>query len=258
MKKLLVLSLLFSAHFSWAQTYLTIIGTQHNPTDNINSRSIYDQLNKIKPDVVLMEQDSSTMSEDGDFLINTDELEPIAVKRLLKDYSVIVRRFDYKNRNKFYNDNQIFKKENTFFHSLDSLYSNKLMDSLSITVYQNMIGVNTILNTMNSSADLKELNSVTYQQISKLRQTLNYDGFLGICYRIKYMQQYAKFWKQDGDFWTFRNNTMVDNILKYCDEFKGKKIVVLTGAMHKYFLFGAIEKKQKDHNIVLKEFWEYN
>jgi hypothetical protein len=51
---------------------------------------------------------------------------------------------------------------------------------------------------------------------------------------------------------------MVDNILKYCDEFRGKKIVVLTGAMHKYFLFGVLEKKQKDHNIVLKEFWEYN
>lgn len=258
MKKLLLLPLLFAAIFSRAQTYLTIIGTQHNPTDHINSQSIYKQLNKIKPDVVLMEQDSSTMNDNGEFLINSDELEPTAVRRLEKDYPVIVRRFDYKNRNKFYEDNQIFRKEDIFFHSLDSVYTNKLMDSLSNDVYQNMIAVNAILNTMGSNANLKELNSVTYQQISKLRQELDYNGFLGICYRVKYMRKYAKFWKQDGDFWTFRNNTMVDNILKYCDEYKGKKIVVLTGAMHKYFLFGTIEKKQKDHNIVLKDFWEYN
>ena len=39
------------------------------------------------------------------------------------------------------------------------------------------------------------------------------------------MQRWAKFCKQDGDFWTFRNNTMADNIIKFCDEFKGKKIV---------------------------------
>jgi len=205
-----------------------------------------------------MEQDSSTMNDSGEFLINSDELEPTAVKRLQKDYNVIVRRFDYKNRNKFYNETQLLNKENYFFHSMDSVYTNKLMDSLSISVYQNMIAVNTILNTMGSTTDLRELNSVTYQQISKLRQDLNYNGFLGICYRVKYMQRWAKLWKQDGDFWTFRNNTMADNILNYCDEFKGKKIVVLTGAMHKYFLVDAIEKKQKEHQLILKEFWEYN
>ena len=258
MKIFLLATLVLITQFSQAQTYLTIIGTQHYPTENINSQSIYEQLNKIKPDVVLMEQDSSTMSDDGEFLINSNELEPTSVKRLEKDYNVIVKPFDYKNRNKFYADNQIFTKENSFFHSMDSVYSNKLMDSLSYCVYRNMIEVNTILNTMGSNADLKELNSVTYQQVSKLRQDLNYNGFLGICYRVKYMQQWAKFWKQDGDFWTFRNNTMVDNILKYCDQYKGKKIVVLTGAMHKYFLFDAIEKKQKANHIILKEFWEYN
>ncbi|HWZ04450.1 MAG TPA: hypothetical protein VNX40_12625 [Mucilaginibacter sp.] len=258
MKRLLLAALILITQFSQAQTYLTIIGTQHYPTDNINSQSIYEQLNKIKPDIVLMEQDSSTMNDDGEFLINSNELEPTAVKRLEKDYNVIVRPFDYKNRNKFYNDNQIFTKENRFFHSMDSVYSNKLMDSLSYCVYQNMIEINTILNTLNSNADLKELNMITYQQVSKLRQDLNYNGFLGICYRVKYMQQWAKFCKQDGDFWTFRNNTMVDNILKYCDQFKGKKIVVLTGAMHKYFLSDAIGKKQKANHIILKDFWEYN
>ena len=47
-----------------------------------------------------MEQDSSTMNDNGEFLINSDELEPTAVKKgCEEDYNVIVRRFDYKNRN---------------------------------------------------------------------------------------------------------------------------------------------------------------
>ena len=61
-------------------------------------------------------------------------------------------------------------KENYFFHSMDSVYTNKLMDSLSNNVYKNMIAVNTILNTMGSTADLRELNTVTYhQQISEIK-----------------------------------------------------------------------------------------
>lgn len=256
MKLFLLAAFAFIVQSSGAQTYLTIIGTQHNPTDNINSSNLADQLNKIKPDVILMELDSSLMNDKGDFLVNSNELEPTAVKKHLKNYPTALRPFDYKNRNKFYAENKVFDKENKFFHTLDSVYNNNLLDSLSLTVYQNLIQVNNILNLV-FTGDLKEINSPTAQSISRLRQDICYNQLLGICYRNKYLNRYAAFWKQDGDFWTFRNRTMIDNILKYCAQFKGKRIVVLTGAMHKYFLTDGIEKKQQAGNITLKEFWEY-
>jgi len=257
--KLYLLALsLFVAQQCAAQTYVTVIGTQHMPTDHTNSTDLYKILAGIKPDVILMEQDSSTMSRTGEFQVSSSEIEPTAVKRLQKNYPVIIRPFDYKDRNKFYQDNRVFEKEGRFFHTLDSVYSNKLMDTLSLNNYENFIKVNTILNTA-FLGDLKEINSATTQGLCKLRQDFNYVQALNyICKRNAYMRQYTGFWKMDGDFWTFRNRTMVDNILKYCDEFKNKKIVVLTGAMHKYFLMEGITARQKEKNIVLREFWEYD
>jgi hypothetical protein len=240
-----------------AQTYVTVIGTQHQPTDRINSNDLYRVLNKIKPDVILMELEGSTMSPAGEFLTNSNELEPTAVKRLQKNYAVILRPFDYKDRNKFYADNKVFARESGFFHTLDSVYNNKLMDSLSLITYQHFISVNNILNSV-FAGNLKEINSQIAEQLCKLRQDFSYSQTLNlICYRNTYMRPWASFWKMDGNFWTFRNETMVDNIINYCREFKNKKIVVLTGAMHKYFLTDGLQAKQKQEDIVLKEFWEY-
>lgn len=50
---------------------------------------------------------------------------------------------------------------------------------------------------------------------------------------------------------------MVDNILKYINEFSGKKLVVLVGGEHKHDLYNELVKKQEVFNYVLKEFWEY-
>jgi hypothetical protein len=215
MKLYLLTVSLFLVHVCTAQTYVTIIGTQHTPTDHTNSTDLYRVLDKIKPDVILMEQDSSTMSKIGEFLTNSIEIEPTAVKRVQRNYPVIIRPFDYKARNKFYQDNKIFEKEGRFFHTMDSIYNNKLMDSLSLNSYENFIKVNAILNTV-LLGDLKEINSSTAQGLCKLRQDFNYVQTLNlICYRNKYMNKYMNFWKQDGDFWIFRNQTMVNNIIKY-------------------------------------------
>ena len=258
MKHYLLAVGVFTAQLCAAQTYLTVIGTQHYPTDHTNSTDLYKVLNQIKPDVILMEQDSSTMSPTGEFLISSNEIEPTAVKRLQKNYPVIIRPFDYKDRNKFYQDNRVFEKEGRFFHTLDSVYNNKLMDSLSLNNYDNFIRVNSILNTA-FLGDLKEINSAVTQNLCKLRQDFDYAQMLKfVCMRNPYMRPYVVFWKMDGDFWTFRNQTMVSNIIQYCDEFKGKKVVVLTGAMHKYFLMDGIAARQKEKKIVLKEFWEYD
>lgn len=50
-----------------SQTYLTIIGTQHYPTDNVNSNTLYKELQKIRPDIILMEYDSANMDKKREF-----------------------------------------------------------------------------------------------------------------------------------------------------------------------------------------------
>lgn len=251
----LVTGLFFSNQIQ-SQTYLTIIGTQHYPTDKVNSNTLYKELQKIRPDIILMEYDSANMDKKGNFLIQSNENEQVAVKRYLKEYSVIVRPFDFEGRNRFYSQNQTFKKEQDFFSVRDSLFSNGLLDSISNAIFQEFLQVNNILNVL-ANETLYDLNNKTSMSVTKLRQDLNYNKLLIMCDRNDQLSRYKEFWKQNGEFWIFRNKQMIENILNYCNEFKGKKIVVLTGFYHKYFLHEGLEKVALERGIIMKEFWEY-
>lgn len=253
---LIILILISFSYSTKSQTYLTIIGTHHYPTDRVNSNTLYQELLKIKPDIILMEYDSSIMDKNGNFLVKSNENEQVAVKQYLNGHSAVIRPFDFEGRNQFYRKNQTFKKEQEFFSLRDSLFSNGLLDSVSNAVYQEFLQVNNILNVI-AEGTLYDLNNKTSMAVIKLRQELNYHKTVIMCYRNDQLYRYADFWKQNGEFWIFRNNKMVENIFKYCEEFQGKKIVVLSGFYHKYFLHEGVETKASEKNVMIKEFWEY-
>lgn len=130
------------------------------------------------------------------------------------------------------------------------------MDSISNAIFQEFLQVNNILNVL-ANETLYDLNNKTSMSVIKLRQDLNYNKTLIMCYRNDQLSRYREFWKQNGEFWIFRNKQMIENILNYCNEFKGKRIVVLTGFYHKYLLCEGLEKVAQERGIVIKEFWEY-
>ena len=50
---------------------------------------------------------------------------------------------------------------------------------------------------------------------------------------------------------------MSKNILHFVREYHGKKIIVLNGYFHRYYLNSLIRPKEKELNFMLKEFYEY-
>jgi len=63
--------------------------------------------------------------------------------------------------------------------------------------------------------------------------------------------------KLAGDFWHMRNKAMAKNILSFIDHYRGKKLVVLNGYYHRYYLQALIKPEQEAHNFKLKEFYDY-
>ncbi len=57
-----------------------------------------------------------------------------------------------------------------------------------------------------------------------------------------------------ADFWDLRNKTMARNILKTAEQNPGKRIVVLTGFFHRYYLLNELKS---GNNILIKEYYEY-
>jgi hypothetical protein len=57
-----------------------------------------------------------------------------------------------------------------------------------------------------------------------------------------------------ADFWDLRNKTMARNILEITRQYPGKRVVVLTGFFHRYYL---LEELQKGNSIQIKEYYAY-
>lgn len=50
---------------------------------------------------------------------------------------------------------------------------------------------------------------------------------------------------------------MASNILEMIHQFKGSKIVVLSGFFHRYYLQSELKPNQKKQGFVIKEFYDY-
>lgn len=98
------------------------------------------------------------------------------------------------------------------------------------------------------------MNTKQFDSINKIRQNIQHKELVKICEtenlfsnrfvtkpngeKISYKEGY-KLW---CNFWDLRNNSMAINIIKTAFQHKGKKIVVLTGVQHKYYLLELLEQ----------------
>ena len=59
--------------------------------------------------------------------------------------------------------------------------------------------------------------------------------------------------RNEGQFWRERNEYMVNQIIKYSKQFAGKRIIILTGLDHKYYLKDKLSDP-KISNVKIIEF----
>ena len=243
----------------FAQTRLTIIGTAHEPTPHFNSDTLFDLLKKIKPDVILMELDTNLMDNQGNFkrwAINDVGNEHIASVRYRDIHpKVLFRPFDIAGRSVYYQNNNTFNKENSLFHSLDSLYGKKALSSQNMQIVADYYAVNDSLNKLYYER-VYVLNSKMYMDLAARRQYGQYNKLLHVVATTPELSGWYDFFKDDADFWDVRNHAMINNILNYIKTFRSENIVVLTGAMHKYYLNDSLRSKQAAYHFKLVDFPE--
>jgi len=256
MKKLIIL-FLFSANIIFAQTTITVVGTMHNPTNKINVKSLVEVLNKISPDVILLELDSSFMDNSGNFIKFFDCLENAATKEYASKNKIDIRRYDFDQRQKFYNDHKIFENEAKHGKILDSLYRNNKLSEYEVNRIINYLLVNNVLSNGFDQENLYILNQKSTDKFLEYRQDLLYKDITQLYLKNESFRPVWNYLKKNSEFWYLRNDTMVKNILAHAKIFSNKRIVVFCGYYHHYYLVRELEKLTKENNIVLKNFWEY-
>ncbi len=250
------------------KTELVLLGTVHQPIQNFTPDSLYNILIEIKPDLILFEVDSSFFTEDFEFNRTWDSNENIATVKYMNNFDVDVRPYEFTGRNEYRIKIGSRPTDSKALNLLDSLYHKDLLNPSDSKTYKDYLNINDSLNSL-AYHGIKAFNNSDTDNIAQTRQEFQYQKLLHIMneypvfsdtYYVKSdgdIISYFEGYKKASEFWDLRNRTMAKNILHFTDEYRGKRIVVLNGFFHRYYLDSLLRPEQEESNFIIKNFDEY-
>jgi len=253
---------------SFAQkSEIIVIGNVHTPMDRYNADSLYNIMEKVKPDIILHEMDHTFFTKDFKFKGPSKENEQNASERYIAKYpEVLIRPFEFEGRNEYRREKGIKQSESPTMRILDSLFSSGKLNEEQRTIVSEYRRLTDQLNSFGYLSAINFNNPKT-DSISKLRQYYQHHEIRKVINEQKIFSEInvtttsgKKISLKEGynefcDFWDLRNKTMAKNIIAYTKKYPGKKIIVLTGYYHRYYLLEEL-KKSGNKKFEIKEFYE--
>ena len=250
-------------------TEIIVIGTQHKPVPNFDENTLYDILESVQPDLLLNEADTGRFTADWKYKIAPNSNESIAsTKYVDKHEGALLRPYEFENRNQYRIDQGMRPTESFTHDLLDSLYeAGMLSEQEEAIVKEYNRALEPLLEI--AAGDPKGWNNITSDSLCAYRQYYQYQMLTKITNsREEFANRFHT--KPDGEpisfregyqryanFWDLRNQTMAKNIMNMTDKTGAKRIVVLCGFMHRYYILSELKRLTKNKNIVLKEFYDY-
>ena len=261
MKTIFFIFLLFffsnSIYNAYSQTEICIVGEVHEEREYMNADSIYDILLKIKPDVILIELDSSFFTRD--FLFDLDKNpdllssnQNIGAEKYRLQHKVDLRPFDMSGRNEWYRKTNYFENQSKMLNDVLRLYDNNELsrkDMEDVELIQLVMNYNGM-----TFSSVKDLNVNMTVKFLSVREKIIYPKMLSIVENTEKLFHWIDFAQLWRAHWDERNAIMADNIKKIASDYPNKRIVVFVGLEHKPGLLDLLEDST---NFVIKEYWTY-
>lgn len=270
MKIVLMIFLLVSDLICQTQaqkTELIIIGNVHAPMPNYNSDSLLAILERLDPDIILHEIDSASFTADNKFKHASTENEQNATKKYIEKHpSVKIGPFEFEGRNEYRRHMGIKQSDEPTWKLLDSMYRSGMLKEDEANIVREYYRLTDSLTAIAHKTSYYFNNSYS-DSISKLRQYYQHYKILEVVnHRDEFNQRFVetttgkKITLREGysrqcAFWDLRNQTMAKNILRVVDENPKKRIIVLTGFFHRYYLLTEIKKLKDGRMFSQREFY---
>lgn len=239
----LVLTLNGLAQDSSRSTQLLILGVIHTGNKVFDQKELYKTINRFQPDLILDEAESDFRYVFGlrtaRFLgIWRPSIEQVALQRYhSRNRKVPILAFDTS-----FNRHAYLKRSDTlsdvFFRDL-SAASLDHADRLFISGY---LEKSQMYRQVYMNKSLCEINKAYVFQHSASLNEMDSSAMLPI--GEKYIKDYPSFkaYKEHVYFWMNRNAFMVRKVKSYIDYFKPKRLLVITGLSHKYYLVNRLKE----------------
>lgn len=250
------------------ETEIIIIGSIHQPVPNFDSEVLLAIFEEIRPNIILQEMDSSFFTKDFRFKFPSEENEQKATEKYVSKFpETLVRPFEFEGRNEYRRERGMVPTDNLTTGLLKKLYENKELSQEQQEILRTYYGLTEQLKVI-AGGSPRDFNNATTDSIVALRQyfqhkklteiTDNREEFANSSHTMPNGEKisYREGYREWADFWDLRNRTMAENILKVAEQNPGKRIVVTTGFLHRYYLLDELIKLKEGKAIAIKEFYE--
>lgn len=245
----------FSCH-SNGENRVLLVGTVHNATQNVNADSIYNLLLKFKPDIILMELDSTFFYDDFTYKTLFDGNEMIATTRYKMNFpNVQIRPIEFERREEYRQEMGIYPEITNAFGAI----LQQLMQSKSLTneeeksikklfFYDSIITVLkseklSVINQIETNTIVDSLNYYKYVKLKELSD--NYPVFSTTT--LEDAKKDTVSVKQNFDLYVDfemnkRNSALAKHAAEIIQQYPSKKIIILVGFAHKSYILNALRK----------------
>ena len=262
-----LLNLAFSIQPKAQKSELIIIGNVHTPMPEYNSDTLLAILEKLHPDIVLLEIDSANFTTNNTFKFSSSENEQTATTKYVDKHPLAkIGPFEFEGRNDYRMRTGIKQSDVPTMQLLDSLYTSKLLTKEQAAIVTKYHWLTDTLNSFGYKS-AQHFNNRHTDSISEQRQFYQHHMIREVInQRHEFTRQLVtttgeKITLREGynrqcDFWDLRNQTMAKHIMNVVDQNPNKKIIVLAGYFHRYYLLKELTSMKNSRTFLLHEFYE--
>jgi hypothetical protein len=238
-------------------TEIVVVGTVHSRTANYSADDLLRILQQVKPDVVLFEYPPEMMTPAFEFpTIDADNLEQRATLAYVKQTGAKIRPYDVAGRNALYQETKYFDEQRRCNAELDASVSKGRLGAEARRVLSLLEAANARRDGIGQSGP-RAINSFETDTAISEKQWLMGQGIPELVRVTPDLRGCEAFWNLSRAYWVRRNNEMVNNIRRLAREFAGRRLVVLCGYEHRYYLRSHLFDWERQPDYVVKEYWEY-
>ena len=237
---------------------VVVVGTVHAATPRYSVDTLLAILDRVRPAVILVELDSSFFDDSSRIRAEYQgiSMENAAVTRFSARTATPLRPYDVEGRNRTYEQHDYFARQRRMSQTIAQLDGQGALVPEAKGLLRELDDLSAIRDAIGADRAVV-INSAASDTAIRQKQEYSYAGLRRIIELSPGLSGFADFWKWADEFWTLRNETMRANIVRVAAEFPARRVVVICGYEHRYYVRSLLRQDDAAGRLRLREYWEY-
>lgn len=249
-------------------TEVFVVGTVHFPTPAFTADSLYDALEALRPDLILFEIDSTRLAAVLGPPTPMQRLgralgwegipnEAAAVAKYRRRHpAALVRPYEWGRRDQFHRQHGILSTPGLIFSKLKELRDAGQLTPRQQRTLATYDSLTARLNALGGTQPLAALNSMAADSLAQRRQNSQYHQLKTLVDEHAALREYRAFYQVNERYWDIRNQAMARNVARYAALHPGRRLVVLCGFNHRYYLRRVLRQQAPKQHFRLRDVGE--